>query len=236
MQKFTGAFIGVLLLILLVGKTYAAEKDLYNFLWLDPDKKVYVLQNKVYKRDKTVYFSAGYLKGLSSKYQKTSGFKLKGGFYFTEEWAFELFYNSYANSNNDTYETLMKINTVEPFVRRLNSSYGALGLWTPFYGKINTFNRIYYFDWSFGLGAAKVNAESNAQTAGNSNVQNAYTKESYTGGIGKTELRFHITRNVHTAIEYQNTFFKAAGPVRAGSSVKSWQSYGDLILSVGFSF
>ena len=30
----------------------ASEKDLYNFLWLDPDKKVYVLQNKIHKKSK----------------------------------------------------------------------------------------------------------------------------------------------------------------------------------------
>jgi hypothetical protein len=35
---------------------FAAEDDLYDYLWLDPDKKVYVLQNKVYKK-KSKYHS-----------------------------------------------------------------------------------------------------------------------------------------------------------------------------------
>ena len=42
------------LVVLFVTKnTHAGEKSLYDFLWLDPDKKVYVLQNKIYKKEHT---------------------------------------------------------------------------------------------------------------------------------------------------------------------------------------
>lgn len=40
----------------------ADEKDLYDFMWLDPDKKVYVLQNKVHK--KAILFTQTSVTGL----------------------------------------------------------------------------------------------------------------------------------------------------------------------------
>ena len=50
-------------------KALAAEKDLYDFLWLDPDKQVYVLQNKVHKKEHTIYANAGMGLGLSSTFK-----------------------------------------------------------------------------------------------------------------------------------------------------------------------
>jgi len=52
--------------LLLAGSLKASEKDLYDFLWLDPDKSVYVLQNKVYKKKNSFYGSVGFLQGQSS--------------------------------------------------------------------------------------------------------------------------------------------------------------------------
>ncbi len=66
---------GAILVIFSVLAFYAeaTEKDLYNFKWLDPDKSVYVLQNKVYKKEKSFYTDLSFLKGLSSTYQDTKG-------------------------------------------------------------------------------------------------------------------------------------------------------------------
>ena len=68
----------------------ADEKDLYDFLWLDPDKKVYVLQNKVHKKEHTVYANVGIGTGLSSDFQDTSMFHANAGFFFTEEWGIKI--------------------------------------------------------------------------------------------------------------------------------------------------
>ena len=37
-------------------------------------------------------------------------------------------------------------------------------LWAPFYGKINTFNKILYFDLFFGIGLATIGGKDNAET------------------------------------------------------------------------
>ncbi len=43
------------LVIFYTSFSLAGEKDLYDFQWLDPDKSVYVLQNKIYPKNKTFY-------------------------------------------------------------------------------------------------------------------------------------------------------------------------------------
>ena len=139
----------IIILILSARNVAGGEKDKYNYLWLDPDKSVYVLQNKEFEAKNTFYTDLGYIRGISPKFQDVKGFKLDFGYHLNEEWSLELFYNNYSNSDNQTYKNVQIINGGEPFVRRINSTYGAMAVWSPFYGKINTFNKIYYFDWSF---------------------------------------------------------------------------------------
>lgn len=222
------------LMLILTKKTHAGEKSLYDFLWLDPDKKVYVLQNKLYKKEHSVYADIGYLSNFTSKFQDTRGFTLRTGYYFHEEWGVELFYNQYSNTNNDDFRSVRLINEAEPFIRRLNSTYGAMVIWSPFYGKINTFNQIYYFDWSFGAGISKINAESNMKTVLQGNVANRYEKEKYTGAVLKTKVKFHITENVHLGLEYMNTYYQAPGPQNPKSD--KLRTNTDVVFSVGFSY
>jgi outer membrane beta-barrel protein len=227
--------LAVLALILMMTKELqAGEKSLYDFLWLDPDKKVYVLQNKLFKKEHTFYADVGYMSNFTSKFQTTTGFTVRTGFYLHEEWGIELMMNTYSNSNNDEFRNVQSLNGGEPFIRRLNSSYGALAIWSPFYGKINTFNRIFYFDWSFGAGLAKIDAESNLKSVVNEDVKTTFKKESYTGAILKTNFKFHLTENVHLGVEYMNTYYQAPGPRNPKSD--KLRTNTDVILSVGFSF
>lgn len=222
------------IMMLMSKETHAGEKSLYDFLWLDPDKKVYVLQNKLYKKEHSFYADIGYISNFTSKFQDTNGFQIKGGFYISEEWGLELFYNQYSNSNNDDYRNVRLVNEVEPFIRRLNSSYGAVIVWSPFYGKINTFNQIFYFDWSFGAGLAKINAESNIKNVRNPTQDSKFEKESYNGAVLKSNLKFHLKENIHLGIEYMNTYYQAPGPKNPKSD--SMRTNTDIILSVGFSY
>ena len=222
------------LMLMLTKNVHAGEKSLYDFLWLDPDKKVYVLQNKIYKKEHTFYADIGYIANFTSKFQDTNGGSFKGGFYFHEEWAIEAFYHQYSNSNNDDYRNIRLINTAEPFIRRLNSSYGANIVWSPFYGKINTFNQIFYFDWSFAAGIAQVNAESNLKNVRNPTQDSKYDKEKYTGAVLKTNVKFHLTENVHLGLEYMNTYYRAPGPKNPKSD--KLRTNTDVILSIGFSY
>lgn len=226
--------IALALMLMLTRETNAGEESLYDFLWLDPDKKVYVLQNKLYKKEKSVYFDLGYLSNFTSKFQDTRGYALKAGFYFHEEWGVELFYHGYSNGNNDDYRNVRLINQQIPFIRRMNSSYGAMAIWSPFYGKINTFNQIYYFDWSFGAGLAQVNTESNLKSVTITSAPNKYTDKTYHGAALKTKVKLHLTEHVHLGLEYMNTYYMAPGPQNPKSD--KLRTNTDLIFSVGFSF
>lgn len=226
------------ILVFLVSKnTHAGEKSLYDFLWLDPDKKVYVLQNKIYKKEHTFYMDVGYLSNFTSTFQDTKGFNVKAGYFIHEDWGLEVFYNQYSNKNNDNWDNVRNINGADPFVRRLNSSYGAMAVWSPFYGKINTFNRIFYFDWSFGLGFSKINAESNRKSVADDELRSTYEKESYNAAVWKTNLKFHLKENVHLGLEWMQQHYKAPGPNRNGKAGQDkFRNNQDLIISVGFSF
>jgi outer membrane beta-barrel protein len=232
MLKFSIIALGLMLIF--SKNTHAGEKSLYDFLWLDPDKKVYVLQNKLYKKEHSFYFDVGYIANFTSKFQDTQGLSLKGGYYFHEEWGIEGFYHSYSNSNNDDFNNVKLINEKVPFIRNLNSTYGAALIWSPFYGKINTFNKIYYFDWSFGAGYTKINAESNIKSVRTTGAPNKYEKETYNGAILKTKVKFHVTENVHLGLEYMNTYYMAPGP--KDPKTDKLRTNTDIILSVGFSF
>lgn len=215
----------------------ADEKDLYDFLWLDPDKKVYVLQNKVHKKEHTVYANVGYGTGLSSDFQDTSMIHANAGYFISEEWGIEALYTSYSNSDTESMSNLKRLNGSIPFIRKTNSNYGLIAKWSPFYGKVNTFNKIFYFDWNLGLGIGKLNTESNAKTVAIPSQANVYSKESYTSLIAKTGLSIHATKNINLGLDLIMNNYKAPGPTVNGvtPSDKLRQNY-DAVLTIGVSF
>lgn len=217
-------------------RVMAAEKDLYDFLWLDPDKQVYVLQNKIHKKEHTVYANLGAGLGLSSNFVDTSLVHGNVGFYLTEEWAIEGLYTSYSNKDNEALENLIRLRGAVPFMRKTKSNYGVLAKWSPFYGKVNTFNKIFYFDWAFGLGLGKLNTESNAATVANTTTADRFSSESYTSVIGKTELSVHASKNVHFNLGLIMNTYKAPGPVVNGQQKDKIRNNLDSVLSIGFSF
>jgi hypothetical protein len=114
---------------------------------------------------------------------------------------------------------------------------GAMIKWSPFYGKINTFNKIIYFDWAFGLGMGSFETESNATTVAISNVSDRYIKEKYTSILGKTELTIHASKNIHFNLGLISNTYRAPGPtIKSIEGKSSYRSNIDTILSVGISF
>ena len=91
---------------ILSANAFAGEKDLYDFLWLDPDKSVYVLQNKIYEKDKSIYLDLGFGSSLTSTFQDTYTGQIKLGYYFHEEWAVEFNYMQYSNQDNAAFENV----------------------------------------------------------------------------------------------------------------------------------
>ncbi len=224
-------------IMLFSGIIKATEKDLYDFLWLDPDKKVFVLQNKIHKKANTVYFNLGIGSGLSSNFQNTSLLHSNAGYSFNETWALEGMYSTYTNKDNDDFTNLKKVTSTIPFIRNVKSNYGILAKWSPFYGKINTFNQIFYFDWAFGAGLGKINTESNALTADTKDLANIYANESYTSIISKTEFMVHINTHMHLNAGILFNTYMAPGPIVNGVTPSSKiRNNMDIVFGIGFSY
>ena len=217
---------------------YAAEDDLYDFLWLDPDKKVYVLQNKVFEKKKTNYVELGLITGLNSNFQSTTGVHFSAGRYITEEIAIEGIYHTYSNNDDDTYNSIRQVNATIPFVRRATSKMGINAIWSPFYGKVNTFNKIIYFDWSFGLGIGQIKTESNGETVSNKAAAEQYKEESHMAVLTKTAFKIHLNKRFNIGITYSMDHFKSKGPNLGNGSPRpeSWGTNNEAMLSLGFNF
>ena len=233
MRKVRGLSL-ILTLIYSIG-TLAGENDLYDFLWLDPDKSVYVLQNKIYPKDKSLYLDLGYSTSLTSAFQDTLGAQLKLGYFFKEEWAVEAMLMQYSNTDNSVFDSVRDNNGKIPFVRRPLSSKSLFLIYSPFYGKINTFNKIFYFDWSFGLGTGQYQMESNLKTVIINNAANTYDQESFTPIQVKSTVKFHLNKHMHLGVEFMSTNFEAKTDPN-NQSKKDWKRNNDLIFSLGVSF
>jgi len=212
----------------------AGENDLYDFSWLDPDKKVYVLQNKIYPKDGTFYADIGYLSNLTNEFQDINGGGLKLGYYWAEEWAVEFQYLTYSSQNNTAYDSVRVVNETEPFIRRPLSNATVFAIWSPFYGKINTFNKIFYFDWYFGVGTGQFTTESNLDSVVDPSKPSTFKTETFTPVVLKTGVKVHVNRNLHFGVDLVNTNFQAGSAKNPKN--KSFKQSNDLIFSLGVSF
>jgi len=137
----------------------STEDDSYNFSWLDPDKKISVLQNRRYTKAGRMVVSVLGGGGWSNPYRQVLFAEPRVALYFSEALGVELFYSKAFNSANTTYRALeAAAPTTLPLLREIRGQMGGLLHWVPWYAKINVFNRILYFDWGFQLGAGRLDA------------------------------------------------------------------------------
>lgn len=219
----------------------AGTDDIYKFKWLDPDKKVFVLQNKIHQNANSFYINFGYGSNNLSDFQDSKVIHGNIGYYFAEEWAFELFYSSVSNDENDSYNAISEdINDI-PYVIKMDSAYGGLLVFSPFYGKINTFNTIFYLDWSFGAGIAKINFQDNYDSFIANLQRNSYSDKSETAFVAKTQFRFFLTEHVLFNFDFFNYFFQSTEPAKSTGNTydagkDKWTRAYDFIFSLGLTF
>ncbi len=234
--------------------TFAGLKDVYKYRWLDPKKEVFVLQDKMHENEGRFFISAGFLDHKLSEFQSVTGINGTAGYYFSEEWAVEGFYNHYMNSNNGAYKAVLTqtntggggtTNIVLPHVVRWDNMMGLNVLYTPFYGKINTFNLIFYIDLGFGLGASW-NKYSHNTAATQANLKkDAYESDSTISYNWKFQFKWHITKTIKFKFDFVNYLatipsldfngFQAGGTGSHTESTEFVRSY-DLLASIGFMF
>lgn len=222
------------IVLLALKGAWAGTEDVYKFKWLDPDKKVFVLQEKTYENRHRIYFDIGYGSSKFSDFQDTSLLHGDIGWYFAEEWGIELFYRSYDNSNNDTYKALQRQALVIPYTIKVESAIGGLLVYSPFYGKLNTYNLIYYLDWNFALGFASLDTKDNYTSFTANSQTDYYESKKRTAVVARTQVRFFVSKHFHLNLNYDAIFVRAPEPGAGGS--EKYVRYGDFYVSAGASF
>jgi outer membrane beta-barrel protein len=229
------AVLMTLLWLVLVGATWAeagedspSQSDEYNFNWLDPDKKIYVLQNRRYTKAGKTLLSAMVGQGVSSPYRTSYNLDPRLAHYFSESLGVELFYGFTFNNENGNWQDFQEATTAMPIVREIRSKYGVLAHWVPWYAKINVFNQILYFDWYFsgGVGSIKTARDNRA----NSRAAASYLPaEDFLGLFLGTGHQYHLSNGLLIRMDVTGSFYRASRI--SGSS--SWRPTYDFGLGVG---
>ena len=141
----------------------ASTEDAYDFSWLDPGKKIFVLQNRRYRKDNK--FHSPPVQVYKLRAVDSFNISTRGSYFFTEEFGVELVYSTNSGKENDTATSVRNPGGSGsiPFRRIVDQYFGAYFSWAPFYSKINTFNKIIYLDIIFNFGLASMTESNNAQ-------------------------------------------------------------------------
>src|SRR5262245_41017208 len=99
---------------LALGPTAAKAADEYNFSWLDPDKKIYVLQNRRYLKGNRPLLSAMIGTGFSNPYRTVFTIDPRLAYYMNETWGVEVMYQIGTNKVNGTADALKQSSPNSP--------------------------------------------------------------------------------------------------------------------------
>ena len=248
MSKLILSFSLISLLFIYSIDIHSSEEDLYEFSWLDKDKEVYVLQNRKYRKDDSFYFSGG--GGLTTSGAFVNAFTLqaKTGYFFKEDWGIEFLFSKNFGKENEIAELIKNPNGVAgsvPFRVFVKSYLGGQILWSPFYSKINTFNKIIYVDWMFGVGGAFLNESNNRNitsanlndfSQGNRSISDDSqdVKDSHFAFMWSTGLQFYINKDFYIKVDMLATHFKTITQTSSGNTIM-YNNY-DVGLNFGYIF
>ena len=240
-MKLRKDFLLLVLAMLISTSLYASEGDTYSFSWLDPDKEVYVLQNRKYRKRGKLHANVGYGYTTSGAFVTASALQGRVGFFFTEDWGFEAFYSSNSGEENDTAKSVRNDGAAGsiPFRRIVDSYYGGMLMWSPFYSKINTFNTIFYFDWLLGVGFGKLTESNNSSEFlnGGSSNSNPDQQQEHSAGFWQAAIKFYVSESFDVRLNLLGAYYNAKRPsTNASRNEDTLYSNYDLSVTFGMSF
>jgi outer membrane beta-barrel protein len=222
--------ISLIFTMFLSQQVLSAEGDTYSFTWLDPDKEVYVLQNRKFRKKGKFHVSLGGGMTTSGSFVNGSNLQGRAGYFFKEEWGFELLYSKNAGEENADAQAVRNTTAAgsTPFRQITNYYMGAMLLWSPFYTKINTFNTIVYMDYIFGIGIGKIEETNNRLELQNT-VNKTETVEAHNALLWSMGMKFYVNDSFSIRPDFTGVMFKSLRPDRNEENV---YSHYDLSLSV----
>lgn len=216
---------------------FASEKDIYEFSWLDPDKEVYVLQNRKFRKAGHVHVNAGGGITTSGAFVTSTAIQGRVGYFISEDFGLEGLYSKNKGKENDTAKGVRSSGPqgtgTTPFRRIVDNYWGVMALWSPFYSKINTFNKIVYMDWIFGVGYSQLKEKNNKLAFQSAALANQETLESHSGVIWEAGLKFYLDQSFSIRADLTSILYSANNIATTGTSLKT--NY-DATLSLGYSF
>jgi outer membrane beta-barrel protein len=212
------------------GDSVSADEE-YSFNWLDPDKKIYVLQNRKYLKGGHALLTAMGGVGFSNPYRSTYNLDGRLAFYINETWGIEGFYTVINNSENNTVKALaVAAPTTLPAIREIRSQYGGMIHYVPWYAKINVFNNILYFDWYFGAGAGTLSTFVDTKTKVSDAP--AYVQQDIFALFVATGHQYHLSQHFVFRVDVTGAFYQA--PINGTTGESSWYSNYNVGLGLGW--
>jgi outer membrane beta-barrel protein len=206
------------------------EGDEYDFSWLDPDKKVYIIQNRKYRKAMRPSVYAGGGLNLSNSFRTAYLGMVKPGFWINEQFGVEGVLAFHSNSDNATLTALKRQTTVLPYVREIRSYFAANFVWAPFYSKLNIFNYILYMDWMISAGMGSVNSANDRNTVAGAGSN--FQTQSHIGIFMGTAMNFYMSKNFFVRLDLQGVNYGATG---ADDRSRRFQSF-DFTTGLGVIF
>lgn len=226
--------LSLLCALMVSGQVIASEKSLYEFSWLDKDKEIYVLQNRKFRKVNKFYVSANGVKTVSGAFIDSYGATLRAGYFFTENWGIEAVYGKNSGEKNNTAKGVEDQDSYA-FYRKVDSYMGAMLMWSPFYSKINTFNKVFYYDWLFGLGLASMNTVDNRKEF-EIPTSSTETTESLFGITWNTGLRFYVNDHWSIRFDFTGLHAKPKKTTVDGNELKTNSLFSNYDMSIGLNY
>lgn len=213
----------------------ASEKDIYEFSWLDPDKEVYVLQNRKFRKVNHLNLNVGGGITTSGAFVDATALQGRVSFFPVEDFGIEGIYSKNSGKENDTATGVRNPGGAgsKPFRRIVDSYMGAMVLWSPFYSKINTFNKIVYMDWIFGLGYAQLKEHNNKLELPSGSSDTTQTHETHGGLTWDAGMKFYIDESFSIRTDLTAIHYSANKITTSGTAINS---NFDATLALGYAF
>jgi outer membrane beta-barrel protein len=224
--------------VLVSSLAFASESSLYDFSWLDKDKEVYVLQNRKFRKKGSLYLGGTVGRSVSGAFIDSNEANFMAGYFFSEDWGIEFSYTKAQGSENKTSDSVNAQGSV-PFYRKIDSAMSTMLVWSPFYSKINTFNKIFYYDWMFGLGVSNVSTLDNRNEfkAKADPDHDVLVEETLSGFVWMTALRFYISPSWSSRVDFRATHVNADSAVNGATDTeKRWSNYYNFNIGMNYTF
>jgi outer membrane beta-barrel protein len=211
-------------------KESQAVDEEYQFSWLDPDKKIYVLQNRRYSKENRGLLSLMVGSQSGSPYRTTFTLDPRVSYFWAEDFGVEAFFQFGTSRENDTYRSLSRTTpNALPTVREVRSQAGILFQWLPWYAKINVFNSILYFDWylSAGFGSMQTRLDTRRRTSDPA----VYIDKNLVGYFLGTGHQYHLGERWIARLDYLASIYRA--PVDGLIGGETWFSNHTISLGLG---